>query len=155
MKKTYYFIGLFLAAGLLVVAGCASKKTAETLPVQEITIFKSSGCGCCSAYAQYMNREGFQVQVTDTEAMTDVKNKLKVPAQLQSCHTVQVGDYFVEGHVPMEAIAKLLSEQPDGVIGIAVQGMPSGSPGMPGPKTETWVVLAVHDDGSTSEFMRV
>ena len=86
--------------------------------------------------------------------MGAIKERYGVPRNLESCHTEIIGGYFVEGHMPIEAIEKLLSERPD-IRGIALPGMPSGSPGMPGPKTEPWTIYAVNKDGSVGEFMVV
>ena len=77
-----------------------------------------------------------------------------IPSFLESCHTTIIGNYFVEGHIPLEAVEKLLEEQPD-IAGIAMSGMPSGSPGMPGTKTEDFIIFSVNRDGTYQEFMRI
>lgn len=152
-------LALFII-GLIAVAGCASKTNGNN-PISgkvtegvTATIFKSPGCGCCGIYSQYMGKKGFDIQVVDTEDLSSIKTKYNIPRSMQSCHTTVVGDYFVEGHVPTEAIQKLLSEKPD-IAGIAMPGMPSGSPGMPGSKRGPFIVYAISKDGSTEEFMRV
>ncbi len=86
--------------------------------------------------------------------LAPIKDKYNIPRQLQSCHTSIIGDYFVEGHVPVEAIARLIAEKPD-IAGIALPGMPSGSPGMPGAKQGTWTIQAVGKDGAVTEFMKI
>ena len=138
MKLLFVVMGI-LVAGLLILAGCSQQKTAENLPVKEVTVFKSPSCGCCGIYTQYMEKEGFDVTVKQVATMDQVKKDFNIPANLQSCHTTQIGDYFVEGHVPLEAIEKLLTENPD-IAGIALPGMPSGSPGMPGKKSGPWTI---------------
>ncbi len=149
-KKIFVvFIILSLAA---VVLGCSSG-TKTQFPQQQVTIFKSQSCGCCGAYTNYMQKQGFVVQVNDISNMNPIKMQYAIPAQMQSCHTSVIGDYFVEGHIPVEAIDKLLAEKPD-LAGIAMPGMPSGSPGMPGSK-EPFVIYAVGNDGSITEFMRM
>ena len=146
--------------GLIIITGCASQKTDSASSDNEVsgkvtaTIFKSSGCGCCSVYSQYIGKKGFDVKVVDTDDLSLIINKYKIPASMQSCHTTVIGDYFVEGHVPAEAIQKMMTEKPD-IAGIAMPGMPSGSPGMPGAKQGPFIVYAVHKDGSTTEFMRI
>ena len=85
--------------------------------------------------------------------MDIIKSQYQIPAEMQSCHTSVIDDYFIEGHVPMEAIEKLMNEKPD-IDGIALPRMPSGSPGMPGVKTETWIIYSLKD-GQYEEFMRV
>ncbi len=88
------------------------------------------------------------------ENTTSIEKKYGVPKELESCHMMIVGDYFVEGHVPLEAINKLLGEKPD-IVGIAMAGMPSGSPGMPGSKEGDFIIYAVNYNGSYKEFMRI
>ncbi len=122
----------------------------------KVTVFKSMSCGCCSVYASYLDKRGLNVllpQLTE-QKLDETKNNLKIPSALRSCHTTMFGDYFVEGHIPLEAVEKLLLEKPD-VAGIAMPGMPSGSPGMTGSKTGPFVIYAVKKDGTYSEFMRI
>ena len=113
-------------------------------------IYKSPACGCCGVYATYMKREGYEVEIEDVEDLSAVKQRLGVPYELESCHTTEVGGYVVEGHIPEEAIQKLLSEAPD-IKGIGMAGMPSGSPGMPGPKTGDFVIHEINHDGTKGE----
>lgn len=152
MKLKVLLIGILFLT-MIVAAGC-SQKAAESLPVQEITMFKSPNCGCCDIWAQYMRKEGFQVNVENVANMDAIKSELKISRQLESCHTAKIGEYFVEGHIPIEAIKKLMTEKPD-IAGIAMPGMPSGSPGMPGRKSREWVIYSVNNDGTYREFMRV
>lgn len=160
--------GLILLAVLLlviVVSGCSSKGNSGSgtdgsvvagNSGMQFKVYKSEGCGCCSGYVKYLQKiEGFNnVEVVDVADVAPTKDQVGVPDSLRSCHTIVVGDYFIEGHVPGEAITKLLTEKPD-IKGIAVEGMPSGSPGMPGSKQGDFVVYAVKKDGTTEEFMRV
>lgn len=148
-------LALLFVAGVLLLAGCITDKPVpEELAGLAMTVYKSSSCGCCSGWTGYAQGKGFAASTVNTEDMASVKARLGVPRGVESCHTAVVGDYFVEGHVPAEAIAKLLEEQPD-IRGIALPDMPSGSPGMPGGKTEAWVIYAVHNDGSITEFMTI
>ena len=101
-----------------------------------------------------MEKEGFDVTVNQVATMDQVKKDFNIPANLQSCHTTQIGDYFVEGHIPLEAIEKLLTEKP-AIAGIAMPGMPSGSLGMPGKKSGPWIIYAVDHDGKYYEFMTI
>jgi len=122
---------------------------------KDIQIFKSSSCGCCGIYADYFQRKGNSgAKVVNLPSIDSIKENYGVPSALQSCHTAIVGDYFVEGHIPLEAVEKLLTEKPD-IKGIAMSGMPSGSPGMPGTKSGDFVVYAVNHDGSFGEWMRI
>ncbi len=118
-----------------------------------ITVYKSQSCGCCDQYIGYLRGRGFQVSVVDTNDMDTIKTKHGVPASMQSCHTSAIGDYFVEGHVPIEAINKLIEEKPD-IKGIAMPGMPTGSPGMGGVKNSPFTIYSISDNGS-AEFMRI
>ena len=151
MKKTFFIIGILL---LSVLAGCASSKLDPAFVGQKIIVFKSESCGCCDLYVNYLEKQGFNVEVQDMLDLTGIKKEFKVPQEVRSCHVSKVGDYFVEGHVPVEAITKLLKEKPQ-IAGIALPGMPSGSPGMPGAKDGPFVVLAVGKDGKITEFMRL
>lgn len=155
MRKTAILFGLILAS-MLVLASCTQQQKVDVseLPTQEITIFKSMNCGCCGIYAQYMEKEGFIVSTPQVDSVDAVKDEKNIPQNLRSCHTAEIGDYFVEGHIPIEAIQKLLTEKPD-IAGIAMPGMPSGSPGMPGQKTGTWIIYGVNSDGTFQEFMRI
>lgn len=154
-------IGIVILIGVLLLAGCSNGETGPTGQIDqsssslsgvEVTVFKSMACGCCGIYSQYLDKEGIDTTVENVPDMIELKAELGVPEDMQSCHTTQVEGYFVEGHVPIEAIEKLLEERPD-VAGIALPGMPSGSPGMPGKKTEPWVIFAIGNDGSSYEFM--
>ena len=97
----------------------------------EITVYKSPTCTCCEGWIGYVRAHGFTAKIVETDDLDAVNAKWHVPDDLRSCHTATVDGYVIEGHVPAEAINKMLAEKPH-VIGIAVPGMPQGSPGMPG-----------------------
>lgn len=101
-------------------------------------IYRDPNCGCCQGYADHLRRHGFKVEVRNTTALDAIKRRYNVPDALASCHTMRSGGYTVEGHVPVSTVNKLLREKPK-ISGIALPGMPQGSPGMPGPKTEPFV----------------
>lgn len=115
-----------LASALLALAACSNVAQAATY-----TMFRDPGCGCCLNWAAHAER-GMKAKVTavDTSDMAKVKARHGVPQDLWSCHTTEIDGYVIEGHVPAEAIAKLLRERPAGITGLAVPGMPLGSPGM-------------------------
>src|SRR3990170_7178345 len=115
------------------------------------TYYKSISCGCCDVHSKYLDSKGFDIKLNNLQDVTAIKSQFGVPRELESCHTAIIGDYFVEGHIPVEAINKLLSEKPN-VKGIAMPGMPSGSPGMPGAKAGDFVIYAVNQNGSYYEF---
>ena len=97
-----------------------------------MTVFKSPTCGCCANWVEHMKKAGFVLTVNDVPNMSEVKAANHVPPDLASCHTALVNGYVIEGHVPADVISKLLAERPAGVKGLAVAGMPMGSPGMEG-----------------------
>lgn len=159
MKKSSSFLA-GIAVVLLVIAtwGWAKGGNDEEVFLSapgKVLFYKSPTCGCCGVHASYLQRNGaLDVQTINQADVTPVKNKYRVPLELRSCHTAIIGGYFVEGHIPIEAIAKLVNEKP-AIAGIAMPGMPSGSPGMPGAKTGPFVIYAVNNDGSYQEFMRI
>jgi hypothetical protein len=130
--------------------GAVTSRT-ESNPEDLAIVYKSASCGCCNVYQNYLMNMGFK---TRAQLVSDssIKTKYNIPYSLQSCHTTLIGDYFIEGHVPVEVIEKLLAEKPD-IAGIALPGMPSGSPGMPGTKTELWRIYSIGHDGTYGEFM--
>ncbi|MFV0409314.1 MAG: DUF411 domain-containing protein [Paracoccus sp. (in: a-proteobacteria)] len=117
----------FAGLAALLLSSAAYGALAGDMP--PMTVHKDPNCGCCTAWTDLAEEAGYKVNVITDEDMAALKERLHVPAALQSCHTVEVGGYVAEGHVPLEALARLLEERPD-VQGIAVPGMPAGSPGM-------------------------
>jgi hypothetical protein len=136
-----------LALILLTSTACATDgdATATAPPagaaaeVPTVTVHKTEACACCGQYEDYLVELGVTIEIELHDDIATVKDELGVPDDQRSCHTNEVAGYVVEGHVPVEAIAALLDEAPD-VAGIALAGMPAGSPGMPGEQTEPFVV---------------
>lgn len=95
-----------------------------------MTVYRDPSCGCCEAWAKIAQDAGYRVQVIDSPDMPGIKRRHSVPAKLASCHTAIVGGYAIEGHVPLKDVGRLLAVRPQGALGIAVPGMPRGSPGM-------------------------
>ena len=120
---------------------------------QTVEVFKTPSCGCCYGYVLFLEKEQFNVKETDMRSLHSIKQKYNIPLEMQSCHTTIIGKYFIEGHVPLEAINKLLKDQPK-IDGIALPGMPIGTPGMPGKKEEPFVVYQLID-GKFSIFMTI
>ncbi len=157
-----------LIIGILVVAviGVIGVMAMQTLPKGDTiseapangllaTIYKSPSCGCCGQYAAYLEKKGYGVDIEGIADMQSIKEQFDVPYELESCHTMEIDGYVVEGHVPEEAVQKLLAERPD-IKGIGMAGMPSGSPGMPGPKTSDFVIYEITHDGAKGEvFMTI
>ena len=119
----------------------------------EVTVYKSPTCGCCTEWVAHLRRHGFRVKTEDLTDLQSIKTRHGVPAALQSCHTALVGGYVVEGHVPADLVDRLLQERPK-VTGIAVPGMPVGSPGMevPGRPADRYQVVTFDRSGQTGVF---
>ncbi|MDP2672555.1 MAG: DUF411 domain-containing protein [Nanoarchaeota archaeon] len=160
MKKSLLIgiiVGIIILAGIFIFSQNSKASSFENINAiaGEIEIHKSLTCGCCSTYASYVDgKVSPKVNTLDTKGSDEIKIKYGIPSELKSCHTTIIGDYFIEGHMPLEAVEKLLKEKPD-IKGIALPGMPSGSPGMPGPKSGDFIIYAVNNDGTSGEFMRI
>jgi len=120
----------------------------------QMLVYRDPECGCCEAWADIARAEGYAVTVESRSDMPAVKVRHGVPAELASCHTAVVGGYAIEGHVPMRHVAKLLADKPRDIRGIAVPGMPRGSPGMemPDGSVDAFEVMAYGRDGNVSRF---
>jgi hypothetical protein len=119
-----------------------------------IEVFKTPTCGCCSKWVEHLKVNGFSATVKDVRSTAEYRRRFGVPERLASCHTAVVGGYAVEGHVPAQAIRRLLKQRPE-AKGIAVPGMPIGSPGMEqGDKRDAYSVLLFDSSGKISEFER-
>jgi hypothetical protein len=127
----------------------AADKTA--IPVM---LYKTPGCECCEGYAAYLGKDGFKVTVKEAEDLASISSKAGIPADLQGCHTAFIGDYVIDGHVPVEAIQKLLAEHPY-LKGLTLPGMPPGSPGMAGTKEGPFTVYAIDKQGQKIVYMTV
>ena len=114
-----------------------------------ISVTKRPGCTCCEGWAKHLREAGFTVSVVESEELDRIKEKLGVPADLRTCHTAEVDKYVLEGHVPAAAVRYLLHEKPERVTGLAVPGMPIGSPGMeaPGVTPEEYIVFLFSPTG--------
>jgi hypothetical protein len=121
---------------------------------QSVTLYKSPNCGCCIGHAKALEAAGFTVTIEETDNLDLVKQTHNIPDGGASCHTSVIGDYVVEGHVPLEAIEKLLTERPD-VAGIGLPGMPIGTPGMPGRKAAPYEVYQLSATGEMSPYVSI
>lgn len=139
--------------GVAVAALTMSLSVAHALAAEEITVFKSPTCGCCAKWIEHLRSNGYEVRVSNVEAMNAVKARFNVPAEVRSCHTAMVGGYVIEGHVPASDIQRLLKEKPK-VAGLAAPGMPLGAPGMEGAKAEPYSVMSFTKDGASAVFAR-
>ncbi|HMN43511.1 MAG TPA: DUF411 domain-containing protein [Povalibacter sp.] len=120
---------------------------------QIVRVNKTPTCGCCGLWVQHLEKAGFRTEVRDFDDLAPLKQRLGVPASLSSCHTAEVGGYFIEGHVPAADIQRLLKDRRKGK-GLAVPGMPAGSPGMEvsSGRVDRYEVLLVRIDGQTEVF---
>jgi len=136
-----------LLLGALALAACG-----EAVAAQTIAVAKTPACGCCTQWVEHLRAAGFVVEVTDMDDVTPVARRLGVPDDLRGCHTASVGGYAVEGHVPAADIRRLLTERPD-AAGIAVPGMPVGSPGMEqGAMRQRYQTIIFARDGRRAVF---
>src|SRR5688572_17999577 len=137
-------------------ASAASVGTAESpagaKPIA-IKVYKTPQCGCCKKWVDHLAKNGFQVESVDMPDLAMVKQKYGVKPEHEACHTAVVGDYVVEGHVPADVIKRLLEERP-AVVGIAVPGMPAGSPGMEGAMKERYDVLTFDRAGRSRVYAK-
>ena len=127
-----------LVAALLVWIAVGSASAADPT---EIQVYKTPTCGCCTKWVDHLRDNGFSVTVTELKDVTPIKLENGVPRRLASCHTAIIGGYVVEGHVPADDLRRLLDERPK-ISGLAVPGMPIGSPGMEGPNPVRYQVFS-------------
>jgi len=141
MKRTTTITSLLAA---LMIIGSISVNALKAADL-DVTLYKNPQCGCCEKYADYLRENGFNVNVKPTHELVMMSRQAGLPDKYQGCHLSMIGDYFVSGHVPLASVDKLLTEQP-GIKGIALPGMPQGSPGMSGIKTRPFTIYSVSGD---------
>lgn len=136
-----------------VAAAGAERSTAASPTLARMVVHKSATCGCCGLWVDHMREAGFEVEVRESDNINPLKAAVGVPLAKGSCHTAEIGGYFVEGHVPAEDIQRLLTQKPD-ARGLVLPGMPAGSPGMelPDGRTQAYTVELVAQDGTTTAF---
>lgn len=137
--------GVMLLFAVLLMAGPVQVMAAD------VVVYKSPTCGCCTAWVEHLEKNGLSVEVHDRYDMDQVKDQLGVPERLRSCHTAIAGNYLIEGHVPADQVIRALTEKP-AVMGLAVPGMPMGSPGMEGPRKDDYAVLTFSRSGDISVY---
>jgi hypothetical protein len=147
-RSLLFAVTLVALVGLPLLAAQARRTAAPPSGI----VYVDPSCGCCSKWIQHMSG-AFALRREATDNLDAVPARQKVPERLRSCHTAVIGPYVVEGHVPVDVVQKLLAEKPD-VVGIAVPGMPVGSPGMEGGTPQPYSVIAFKADGTTYEFAK-
>lgn len=141
-----------IAGGAAVNVLLSSRAHAASAPIS-VTVYKDPSCGCCKKWVEHLAANGFKPIVRDRTDMDALKNSLGVPTALRSCHTAVAGKYLLEGHVPAADVKRLLATKPKDVLGLAVPGMPSGSPGMESPgRSDRYDVIAFSAGGRTRAF---
>lgn len=158
LAASKYARHVVLVLSLLCLASTSETRAQDTEGAQElpeITVHKRPDCGCCSRWVEHLKENGFEVAASDAPNLATIKDEAGIPDRLRSCHTAFAGDYVIEGHVPADVIKRMLREQPD-IAGVAVPGMPIGSPGMemPGREPESYEVVAFTKDDSTRVYAR-
>lgn len=143
---------LLLILPLAIVAAVTVR--AQQPPPTVVEVYKTSTCGCCSKWVDHLKQNGFTVKATDVADINAIKVQHGVPVDAASCHTALVGGYVVEGHVPAASVRRLLRERP-AVVGIAVPGMPIGSPGMEGPNPEAYDVVTFDKAGALKVYQSI
>lgn len=128
---------------------------AQSTAKPQMTVYKSATCGCCKNWVEHMKANGFDVKAIDVDDIDKVKRDHGVPAAAESCHTGIVNGYVVEGHVPADAVMKMLKEKP-AIAGIGVPGMPMGAPGMemPNGQKEPYTIVAFDKAGKTTVYQK-
>ena len=121
------------------------RRTFVSLVAFSVTRFKKPQCGCCEGYAAYLRENGFTVSVKPTHELVTMSREAGIPDNFQGCHLAFIDGYVVSGHVPINTVKKLLQERPD-IKGVTLPGMPMGSPGMSGTKTEPFTIYEVGSD---------
>ena len=140
INRRQMFLGGILVLGMMALSPMASL-SARAATIRGVA-YKAPGCGCCEGWAEHMREAGFDIKMVEDQDLAIRKIRHGITSELASCHTALIDGYVVEGHVPANVVQKLLNERPDGVSGIAVPGMPVGTPGMPGFKAGLVEVLA-------------
>jgi hypothetical protein len=152
--QSFNFISVIsvCAATLLLVPAAIAFAPSAPKPV-EVVVYKDPDCGCCKAWVSHLEKNGFHVTTHDTRDMASVKQGIGVPPALQSCHTALVNGYVIEGHVSASDIRRLLASKPK-IAGLAVPGMPAGSPGMEGMTKQSYDVIAFEKNGKANVFAK-
>lgn len=145
---------LFAVSALAIFSSGVSWAAQPTVPEikSDVTVYKTATCGCCGKWVDHLQQGGLNVDVIIVKETNSVRSRLGVPRELASCHTAVAGNYWIEGHVPVDLVQKLLREQPAGIKGIAVPGMVPGSPGMETPRPVNYQVISVDDSGKKAVY---
>lgn len=144
-KASNLFIALIVSVSVVAFSSRDARADTEL----EIAVIKRPNCGCCTRWVDHLKSNGFKASVRESRQLSAIRAQLGVPKVLAACHTAQIESYVIEGHVPADAIKRLLAERPN-ATGLAVPGMPIGSPGMEGGTPETYDVILFSKDRQQS-----
>ncbi len=150
MSKNSVLAGIVISICIISVGSMMTVQKVNADPV--VTVYKSATCGCCNKWISHMQDNDFKIKAVDVQNMDSVKQQYGISSNLASCHTAIVDGYIIEGHVPASDVKQLLSEEKD-VLGIAVPGMPIGSPGMEmGNRIDRYAVISFDKEGNVEIF---
>jgi hypothetical protein len=150
MRNMFTLTAAMLALGVSIGHG----QTTSSSAVKSATVYKQVGCGCCSIWAEHLRKAGFKVSSMEVNDLARIKNTYGVPQAAHTCHTALIDGYVFEGHVPIDLVQKVLKERPR-IAGLAVPGMPIGSPGMEsGSRKDPYDVLAFDREGKTTVYAK-
>lgn len=149
--------------GAFLLAGCQPQNTSTVMAAESsesstvLQVLKDPSCGCCEGWVQHVSERGFIAQISHPQDLNGEKLKLGIAPQMQSCHTaISQEGYVFEGHIPANIVQRFLDEKPDDAIGLAVPGMPMGSPGMEiGDQFHPYDVMVMKTDGSTQVYAHI
>ena len=141
-----YALRLFAVLALTFLSNSALAQTLKG------TLYKQQQCECCEAHADYLRKNGFELEIISVKGLAGMSIGAGVPAGFQGCHLIKLNGYVFEGHLTSEIIKRFLAERPQDTVGLTIRGMPSGVPGMEGPKDGPITVYVVKKDGTTSTY---
>ena len=151
IEATEILMKTLITALFLIGTLGTNQALAESKTTKEATLYKDPQCGCCSGYGQYLRENGYRVKIINTEYLSQVKQSNGITEDMESCHTMLIDGYVVEGHVSVNIVDKLLSERPN-ITGIYLPGMPMGSPGMGGEKEDAFKVYSYTKENNEREL---
>lgn len=153
ISRRAWLVALGRTTGAALAVALLVPKQLRAAPAARLTVYKDPSCGCCTKWVAHLRANGLAPDVHDRTDMDTIKDDLGIPTALRSCHTAIAGKYRIEGHVPASDIKHLFATAPTSVLGLAVPGMPAGSPGMElGGRTDRYDVVAFDAHGATHVF---
>jgi hypothetical protein len=152
----FKLLGFVLLCSAINTVSYADNKKSQRDQLRPMVVYKSPSCGCCGDWVKHMETGGYALRIKHPENLNAVKESLGISPRYQACHTGVKSGYYFEGHIPVEVVKKFLAEKPENVVGLAVPGMPLGSPGMDVPGDyRPYEVLKIHKDGNSTPYARV